>query len=63
MSDIQNVGFLRLSEVLKLFPVSKSTWWAGVRAGIYPQPTKLSARTTAWRKKDILEFMEGLDNV
>jgi prophage regulatory protein len=46
-------GFLRLKEVLKLVPLSKSTWWAGVKKGIYPQPVKLSARTTAWRVKDI----------
>ena len=43
----------RLSEVLKLFPVSKSTWWAGVKSGRYPQPVKLSERVTAWKKSDI----------
>jgi predicted DNA-binding transcriptional regulator AlpA len=29
-------GFLRLPEVLKLIPVSKATWWAGVKTGRYP---------------------------
>jgi len=36
-----------------IIPVSKSTWWAGVKAGRYPKPVKLSDRTTAWRVEDI----------
>jgi prophage regulatory protein len=49
---IQN-PFLRLPQVLAIIPVSRSTWWAGVRRGIYPKPTRLSARTIAWRRTDI----------
>lgn len=32
----QNLGFMRLTEVLKLIPVSKSAWWDGVKKGDYP---------------------------
>lgn len=47
-------GFLRLPEVLKLVPVSRSTWWNGVRSGRYPKATKaFGARITAWRREDI----------
>ena len=46
-------GFYRLRDVLKVYPVSKSTWWEGVRTGRFPQPVKLSERTTAWRVEDI----------
>lgn len=46
-------GYLRLPEVLKLYPVSESTWYAGLKAGIYPQGHKLSARVTAWKAEDI----------
>ena len=46
-------GFLRLPDVLKRYPVSRSTWWAGIRSGIYPKPVKLSERTSAWRNSDI----------
>lgn len=52
--------FLRLREVLAMIPVSKSTWWAGVRAGRYPQSVKLSARTTAWRRIDIETLVSHL---
>ena len=34
-------------------PVSKSTWWAGVKSGRYPQPVKLGPGITAWRRSDI----------
>ena len=36
-----------------LVPVSRASWWAGVRAGKYPKPQKLGARTTVWRESDI----------
>ena len=45
--------FLRLPQVLEIFPVSKSTWWQGIRSGKYPKPVKLSERTSAWRESDI----------
>lgn len=51
-------GFLRLPQVLKLFPVSRSSWWAGVKVGRYPAPVRLSERTTAWRATDIAELIE-----
>lgn len=46
-------GLLRLPEVLSVFPVGKSTWWAGIRESRYPQPVKLGPRCTAWRAADI----------
>lgn len=51
-------GFVRLPQILAIFPVSSSTWWRGVKSGEYPQPVKLSGRTTAWRAEQILELIE-----
>lgn len=51
-------GYLRLHDVLKLYPVSKSTWWAGVKSGRYPPGYHLSARTTAWKIEDIRALIE-----
>jgi predicted DNA-binding transcriptional regulator AlpA len=58
--DVQlpGTGFLRLPQVLKLVPVSRSTWWAGVRDGRYPASVKLGARITAWRAEDIRGLIE-----
>lgn len=50
---LPKTGFLRLPEVLALIPVSKSTWWAGIKDGRFPAPVKLGPRTTAWRAEDI----------
>lgn len=46
-------GFVRLPEILAVFPVSKTTWWDGVKSGRYPKGIKLSERVTAWRAEDI----------
>ena len=63
-------GYLRLSQILgnlkatppknPIIPVSKSTWWAGVKSGRYPKPVKLSPRCTAWRVEDIRALIEQL---
>ena len=42
-------GFVRLKAILAPrgpIPVSKSTWWAGVKDGRFPKPLKLGSRVT-----------------
>jgi predicted DNA-binding transcriptional regulator AlpA len=54
--DAPATGFLRLASILAPrgpIPVSKSTWWAGVKTGRFPRPVKLGPRITAWRVEDI----------
>lgn len=36
-----------------VIPVSKSTWWQGVKGGRFPKPIKLGSRTTVWRAEGI----------
>jgi len=60
ISNFTETAFLRLPQVLKLFPVGKSTWWSGVKSGKYPQSVKLSPRVTAWRSEDIRALIEGM---
>lgn len=57
-AQLPTTGFLRLPQILALIPVSKSTWWEGCRAGHFPKPIKLTARTTVWRVEDIRAFIE-----
>lgn len=40
-----------------ILPIGASTWWAGVKAGRYPQPVKLGQRVTAWRLEDVLSVI------
>lgn len=51
-------ALLRLPEILTLIPVGKSTWWAGVKSGRYPQPIKLGPGITAWRGGDIRALLD-----
>jgi hypothetical protein len=58
MIKLPETGFLRLKQIIgdptvnppipPLIPVSKSTWWAGIKAGIYPKQVRLSKRTIGW---------------
>jgi len=56
---LPEIGFLRVKEVLKIFPIGKSTWWDGVKDGRFPKPVKLGARTTAWNIADIRSLVEN----
>jgi prophage regulatory protein len=72
MSDrtaLPETGFLRLLQIIgdprtdppipPLIPVSKSTWWAGVKEDRYPKPVKLGRRITAWRVEDIRKLISS----
>ena len=54
-------GFVRLSQILAPngpIPVSKSTWWQGVKDGRFPPSQKLGPKTTVWKAKDIRALYE-----
>ena len=53
LQELPQTGLLRIKQVLKLIPVSRSSWWAGVKIGKYPKPKKLGERTTCWKAEDI----------
>lgn len=70
MHKLPETGFLRLTQIIgnpkavppipAVIPVSKSTWWEGVRTGRYPQPVRtLGLRITAWRVEDIRTLIEA----
>ena len=46
-------GFVRLAQVLQVIPVSRSSWYNGVRDGRYPAPVALDVRTKVYRVEDI----------
>lgn len=58
--NLPEVGYVRLPGVLAVFPVSRSTWWAGVKDGRFPQAVKLGPRMTAWRVEDIRALLERM---
>lgn len=66
-NDYPFEGFLRERQILgdplahphlpAIIPVSRSTWWRGVRSGKFPAPVKLGPRTTVWRARDIFDLV------
>jgi predicted DNA-binding transcriptional regulator AlpA len=57
LNILPETGFVRLPEVLKRIPVSKSTLWSGIKTGRFPAPVKLGPRITAWRAEDIHAYI------
>jgi len=58
--ELPSTGFLRLPSIIAPsgpIPVSKSTWWAGVKDGRFPKPIKLGPRITVWRAEDIRDLI------
>lgn len=57
---LPETGFLRLSQVLLLVPLSRTSWFEGVKAGRFPKPVKLGPRIAAYRAQDIAILIERL---
>lgn len=70
MHTLPETGYLRLRQIIgdpksdppvpPIVPVSKSTWWDGVKRGRFPAPIKLGPRITAWRVEDIRDLLRRL---
>ena len=64
MSDISpfipTEGFVRLPQVLMMFPVSRTNLWRMVKSGAFPQPKKIGPRTTVWDVQELREFKKRL---
>lgn len=61
MQQTHHSGFLRLNWILgdptkgipPRIPVSRATWYAGIKAGKYPKPIRLSEGVSVWLVRDI----------
>lgn len=60
--EFPETGFVRLKQIIAPYgpiPVSKSTWWAGVKDGRFPKPRKLGNRVTVWKANEIRALYEA----
>jgi prophage regulatory protein len=61
-AQLPSEGFVREATILALVPVSRATWWLGVRNGIYPKPVRIAPRCVAWRVHEIRALLDnGID--
>ncbi len=59
MRVLPETGFLRIKQLLVFIPVSRSTWWRGVKEGRFPKPVKLGC-CTFWKAEDIHALLEKI---
>jgi len=68
---LPETGYLRLRQIIgnpkadppvpPLIPVSRSTWWVGVKNGRFPKAVKLGPNTTVWRVEDIRSLISNVE--
>ena len=71
MEQLPFDGLLRISQICgdrkrgipPIIPVSRSTWWAGVASGRFPQPVRLGSKLTFWWAADIRALLAKLSGV
>ena len=50
-------GYIRLNDVLTVYPVSRAAWYDGILKGIYPAGVKLGPRSVGWSRAAIRELI------
>lgn len=50
-------GFVRVKQLVRFIPFSRTTIWRKVKDGAFPRPIKLSSYVTAWRVADVREWI------
>lgn len=66
--DNTQPGFYRAGQVAELLGVGRSTFWLWsqqkiVRGIAVPQPIKLSAGVTVWKRADVHQFIDKLSSL
>lgn len=63
--DLDEPGYLRLPQVLKLLGISRSGFYKGIQDGIYPRQVKLSpnpnSRAVGWPKAALKQLLSDLE--
>jgi prophage regulatory protein len=57
--ETTELRLLKIREVLTICGISKSSLYAAVREGTFPAPVKLTERSSAWVKSEVMEWIEG----
>jgi prophage regulatory protein len=53
------IRFIRLKEVMSICGMSRSSVYGAIKKGQFPSPVKLSARSIAWLKSDVIAWVES----
>lgn len=69
MQALSEKSYLRIWQIIgdkrrgipAIIPISRASWWSGVKSGKYPKSHKLSSRVTAWKAADVSRLLEKFD--
>ena len=72
MSSKQTPRLLRLKQIIgdpksnppiePIIPISRASWYDGVRKGIYPKPIKFGGgRAAFWRADEVFSLADGVE--
>ena len=53
------LGLSRYSDFSHLLPIKRTTVYKWIREGRFPKPVIIEQNFTAWKNKDILEWLEN----
>ncbi|MEP7247853.1 MAG: AlpA family transcriptional regulator [Gammaproteobacteria bacterium] len=56
---VARMSFLRLRQVVSVTGLSRMTIWRLERAGGFPQPRQLGARSVAWLQSEVEQWIES----
>ena len=60
--DLPKEGTVRLPSVIACLGISKNSFLAGVKRGIYPSGRLLTPRCRVWHVNDLRAFLASLEN-
>ena len=68
MKQLHEEGFCRLGDIIGdrrrgtagVLPVSRTEWYAGIKAGRYPPPIILGSRLSVWKVQDIRALIAAI---
>ena len=60
LSPLPAEGFVRLPQVLQMFPIGKTKLWEMVKEGTFPEPSKRGPKTTVWDVEELREFKNSI---
>jgi predicted DNA-binding transcriptional regulator AlpA len=60
--EIRDIKLIRINQIIGtngLIPISKTSWYAGIKTGIFPKPIKIG-RTSLWEANEVHSAIERL---
>jgi predicted DNA-binding transcriptional regulator AlpA len=61
-APLPDEGFVRLPSVLAVLGISKTSFYAGIKKGRFPQGKLLSERCRVWNSQEIRNLLSQIEN-